>query len=90
MAALRQTTIVCDVGSVAADAITVDALAWLQLRARRAGFELRFGNASSELLDLLEFTGLRGPLRVELQRQPEERKQRLGVEEERELDDPAF
>ena len=48
----------CDVGGVPADAVTVDALARLQLGARRHGCQVRLRNASPELLDLLEFMGL--------------------------------
>jgi ABC-type transporter Mla MlaB component len=49
----------CDVGGVEADAVTVDALARLQLAARRHGCTVRLRNASSELLDLVAFMGLR-------------------------------
>jgi hypothetical protein len=80
--------IVCDVERVVADAATVDALARLQLNARRIGLELRLRNASKELLDLIGLCGLDEVLRVELQRQAEEREDPLGVEEERELGDP--
>jgi hypothetical protein len=87
MAALRPSRIVCDVGGAAADAVVVGALARLQLGARGAGFELRLRNASRELEELVAFCGLRDVLRVEPRRQPEEREERLRVEEERELDD---
>jgi len=70
------------------DLATVDALARLQLAARRLGFELRVCSASPELFELIDFAGLAGVLCVEARRQPEEREQRLGVEEERELPDP--
>ena len=89
MTAPRPSTIVCDVGALAPDAVTVDALARLQLTARRLGMEMRLRHASSELQDLLAFVGLRTVLRVEAGGQAEQREQRLGVEEERELDDPA-
>jgi ABC-type transporter Mla MlaB component len=48
----------CDVGSVEPDAVTVDALARLQLAARRYGCQVRLRNASPELLELVAFMGL--------------------------------
>jgi len=48
----------CDVETVAADAVTVDALARLQLAARRYGCRVRLRHASSELRELVEFLGL--------------------------------
>ena len=54
----------CDVGGVDADAVTVDALARLQLAARRHGCRVRLRNASSDLLELVAFMGLRDVLRV--------------------------
>ena len=90
MTAPRSSTIACDVGSLASpDVYTIDALARLQLVAMRHGLELRLRNASRDLRELLFFTGLDEVLRVEPGGQSEERKQRLGVEEERELDDPS-
>ena len=89
MTAPRPSTIVCDVGALAPDAVAVDILARLQLRARRLGLEIRLRHASSELQELLAFVGLCDVLRVEAGRQAEQREQRLGVEEERELDDPT-
>jgi hypothetical protein len=50
---------VCDVEGVAPDAVTVDALARLQLAARRHGCRIRVcGSASPELLALVELMGL--------------------------------
>jgi hypothetical protein len=89
MSAPRPTTIVCDVGALAPDGVAVDVLARLQLRARRLGLEIRLRHASSELQELLAFVGLRDVLRVEAGGQAEEREQRVGVEEERDLDDPT-
>jgi hypothetical protein len=89
MAGRRPSTIVCDVGALAPDAATVDVLARVQLAACRLGREVRLRNASGELRDLIAFVGLRDVLRVEPGWEPEEREQRLRVEEERELDDPA-
>jgi ABC-type transporter Mla MlaB component len=51
-------TIVCDVRDVAADAVTVDALARLRLAARRRGCRMRLRNASPELLGLIALIGL--------------------------------
>jgi ABC-type transporter Mla MlaB component len=48
----------CDVGSVQPDAVTVDALARLQLAAGRYGCQVRLRNASDELLELVAFMGL--------------------------------
>ena len=48
----------CDVRDVPADAVTVDALARLQLAAKRCGCTVRLCNASGELLGLVTFMGL--------------------------------
>ena len=48
----------CDVEGVAPDAVTVDALARLQLAARRHGCRVHLQRASDELLELLAFMGL--------------------------------
>jgi ABC-type transporter Mla MlaB component len=50
--------LLCDVRSVAPDAVTVDALARLQLAAHRNGRKVRLQNASPELLELVEFMAL--------------------------------
>jgi ABC-type transporter Mla MlaB component len=89
MGTTGSSTIVCDVRGLAADGATVDVLARLQLAARRLGLEIQLRHASRELQDLLAFAGLSEVLRVEAGGQAEQREQRLGVEEERELDDPA-
>jgi ABC-type transporter Mla MlaB component len=52
----------CDVSGIAADAVTVDALARLQLAARRHGCLIRLRNASPELRDLVAFMGLQDVL----------------------------
>jgi ABC-type transporter Mla MlaB component len=52
----------CDVSTVAPDAVTVDALARLQLAARRQGCQVRLRHASEELLALVAFMGLRDVL----------------------------
>lgn len=48
----------CDVTGVEPDAVTVDALARLQLAAKRRGCEVRLYSASAALLELLELMGL--------------------------------
>jgi ABC-type transporter Mla MlaB component len=85
------TIIDCDLSAlVHVDARTVDALARLQLAARRRGCRMRLRDAPTELLDLLELMGLSDVLlRVEPVGQAEQREHGVGVEEERELDDPA-
>ena len=52
----------CDVRGVDRDAVTVDALCRLQLAASRCGCQVRLRHASPELLDLVEFMGLRDVL----------------------------
>jgi len=52
----------CDVRGVEPDAVTVDALARLQLGANRHGCRVRLRGASDELLELLAFIGLRDVL----------------------------
>ena len=62
--ATKRETIVCDVRHlVAPDAACVDALARLQLAARRRGSEIRLSNTPPPLAELLELTGLRAVLR---------------------------
>lgn len=56
--------LLCDVGEVAPDAAAVDALARIQLTARRYGCEAHLSSASTELLELLRFIGLRDVLRA--------------------------
>jgi ABC-type transporter Mla MlaB component len=48
----------CDVVGVEPDAVTVDALARLQLAAGRLHCQIRLRHASQELLELVEFMGL--------------------------------
>jgi ABC-type transporter Mla MlaB component len=88
--------ILCDVGAVVEpDVAAVEALARLRLATGRLGRRMRVRNASEEFEALLAFMGLgdvlpvRESLRLEVRRQPEEREERLGVEEEGELADPA-
>lgn len=93
--------VACDVGALAEpDAITIDALARLQLTARRLGRRVELRSASEELEDLLTLTGLLGVLTVggpvpvvgsavEAWREPELREQAPRVEEEADPDDPT-
>jgi ABC-type transporter Mla MlaB component len=81
--------ILCDVSALAdPDAVTVDALARLQLTARRLGREVRLVHACGELRELLDLMGLGDvvPLVVELpletRGQSEQGEEGLGVEEE--------
>ena len=48
----------CEVAGVEPDAVTIDALARLQLAARRTGCQVRLRHASPELVDLVAFMGL--------------------------------
>ena len=88
--------VVCDVGALAApDVATVDALARLGLVARRRGHEFCLSRASPRLVELLALTGLLGVLavkgasRLEARRQPEERKEMGGVQEEGDSRNPV-
>jgi ABC-type transporter Mla MlaB component len=54
--------VLCDVTGVEPDAVAVDALARLQLAARRHGYQVRLRNASGGLLELIAFMGLRDVL----------------------------
>ena len=58
------TVAMCDVAEVAVDAVTVDALARLQLAARRQGCQIRLLHASAPLRDLVAFMGLGDVLAV--------------------------
>ena len=66
------TVALCDVSSVGADAVTVDALARLQLAASRRGCQVRLRECSRELGELVAFMGLRDVL-VEADRPPRPR-----------------
>lgn len=93
----RDAELVCDLGRLAdADAATVEALARLQLVARRHACRVRLRDASPRIRELLELVGLSEVLPcepheasgVEVQRQPEEREVLRGVEEEGDSTDP--
>lgn len=88
--------VLCEVGGLSdADLETVDALARLQLGARRLGCEVRLEHARPELRDLLSLIGLQEVVRcgeesgVEAGRQAEGREEASGVEEERDAADAA-
>jgi hypothetical protein len=49
---------VCDVDGVEPDAVVIDALARLQLAAKRNGCRVLLRGSSPELLDLVAFMGL--------------------------------
>lgn len=88
--------VVCDVGALAdPDVVVVDALARLQLAARRLGRQIRLGNAGTRLQELLALLGLSevlpmsGGLPLEPRGQAEEGEQTWGVEEEADRADPS-
>ena len=81
--------IVCDVGALGhADVRSVEALALLQVAARRRGFHIVIRDASEDLRDLIVLLGLDevlpciGGSGVEPRRQPEQREEPVGLEEE--------
>ena len=91
MAAMRPSQLVCDISALRdPDFGTVADLARLHVAARRLNLDVVLRNASDALVELVAFVGLSDVLRVEPRRQTEEREERLGVEEERELDDPPL
>jgi ABC-type transporter Mla MlaB component len=88
--------ILCDVGGlVDPDLAAVDALARLQLTARRLGCRIRLRGACGHLQELLALSGLDDvvPLSERLRPEPsgqaEEREPSLGVEEEGDAGDPV-
>ena len=56
--------VLCDVTGIDPDAVTVDALARLQLAAQRLGRRVQLGNASDDLLELVAFMGLEDVVQV--------------------------
>ena len=80
-------SVVCDVHGVQADCVAVEALARLQLTARRRGRRIRLRGTSQELDLLLSLVGLADVLPLApglgggLTREAEEREQPRGVEE---------
>jgi hypothetical protein len=88
------TPVICDASALAPDVGSIDTLARLALLARRQGMELRLRKVPSELQELLELCGLGAvvgellALGVEMAGQPEQREERVRLEEERHLRDP--
>jgi ABC-type transporter Mla MlaB component len=86
--------VICDVAALRQpDAATVDALARLQLTARRLGHRVQLHSASRELRELIAFIGLSAVLQLGAASGPraetEEREQPLRVEKRVQRDDPA-
>ncbi|MEA2244083.1 MAG: hypothetical protein QOD24_3639 [Solirubrobacteraceae bacterium] len=82
--------VVCDVGGLPADIATIDALARLQLTARRLGGRIELRSGSPQLDRLLAFVGLADVLGLGGQcGQAEERVQPRAVEERVDRGDPA-
>jgi ABC-type transporter Mla MlaB component len=79
----------CDVEEVEPDAVTVEALARLQLTARRLGRRIELRSGTPELARLLAFVGLSDVLGLGLRRQPEEREEPRRVEERVDRGDAA-
>jgi STAS domain len=79
----------CDVADVGSPSMTtIEALARVELTARRLGGDIRLSGASVELLELLALCGLPIELALEAEGQPEQREEALRVEEERDPGDP--
>jgi anti-anti-sigma regulatory factor len=79
--------IVVDATSLAPTVSTIDRIARQHLDARRRGGRVRLRGASADLERLIQLAGLADVLRVEPRRQPEQREEPLGAEEERQLPD---
>ena len=78
----------CDVVAVRRpDLATVDALARVDLTAKRLGSGIRLRGASVDLLELLALCGLPLESVVEAELQPEHREEAGGVQEERDPGD---
>ena len=58
----RPDRILCDVSGIEPDAVSMDALARLQLAAQRTGCRVAFQGASPRLRALVDFSGLAGVL----------------------------
>jgi hypothetical protein len=71
------------------DLATVEALARVELTARRLGSGICLRGASVELLELLALCGLPVELVGEVEGKAEQREEAGGVEEERDAGDPA-
>ena len=68
---------------------TLDTLARARLAAKRAGLRAWVVTAPPDVVELAELAGLSGVLGLEARWQPEEREERLRLEEERDLADPS-
>lgn len=93
MATSQADTVVCDVHTLPPNARALEALARLQLTARRAKRRIRLHRPRPELLQLLDFAGLAEVIAYELpagqrQRHPEHREDPLDVEEAVDRGDP--
>jgi hypothetical protein len=85
------TDVLCDAGALAPDAVSVDALARLQLQGRRRGCRVRLCNVPVELGRLLSFLGLADAVGLggfQAQRQAEQGKEPGRVEERVDRGDP--
>ena len=91
----RPIRLICDVGRIGhPDAVTLDALARLQLTARRHGRTIELHGACDELEALIRLVGLQHVLpmagsRIEPFGQAEQREEMGRVEEERDTGDPV-
>jgi len=88
-------SLICDVGALdELDETALDALARIQLAARRTGQSIRLRNASRPLVDLIALVGFGEVLPLvsqsggDLERQAEQREQ-LGTDEEVDRGDPV-
>ena len=81
----------CDVADIGdrPDLTTVEALARVELTARRLGSDICLRGASVELLELLAFCGLPIESVLEAEGQAEQREEARGVEEEGDPGDPV-
>jgi anti-anti-sigma regulatory factor len=66
---------------------SIDLLARLQLEARRRGVDVKLRVLSPALRELIALAGLEEALRVEVERQPDEREKGVDLEEEGQLPD---
>jgi hypothetical protein len=79
--------VVGDLGAQRPDLALIDALARMQLCARRRGWALQLRDVSEDLRGLLELVGLTEPLGLEARRQAELGEQ-VGIEEVMQPRDP--